>query len=137
MQTNSLTIFLWLCSSSALDDITATYYTLEFLWVCTDCIWIFTVACFVGWEGMDPFTDHHFDPSLREVLDKAMSSGECLLGGCTDSVVAFCTLMVKRDMLQPWPPPHQLQMQVNGVQLRPTPWPSFMVKGPCFVLVIE
>jgi hypothetical protein len=85
-----------------------------------------TVACFVGLEGMDPCTDHHFDPSLRDMLDKAISSGECLLGGCTDSVVVFCTLMVKRDVLQPWPPPHQLQMQGNGVQLSPTPWPSFM-----------
>ena len=108
MQTNSLSIFLWLCSSSALDDITATYYTLEVLWVCTRLHMDIYCSMFVGLEGMDPCTDHHFDPSLREVLDKAMSSGECLLGGCTDSVVVFCTLMVKRDVLQPWPPPHQL-----------------------------
>ncbi|CAD6343578.1 unnamed protein product [Miscanthus lutarioriparius] len=25
----------------------------------------------------------------------------------------------------PWPPPHQLEMLRDGVQLRPTPWPSF------------
>jgi hypothetical protein len=86
----------------------------------------FTITCSVGLEGMDPCTDHSFNPRLREVLDKAMSSGECLLGGCTDSMVVFCTLMVKRDVLQPWPPPHQLEKQGNGVQLRPTPWPSFM-----------
>jgi len=27
---------------------------------------------------------------------------------------------------QPWPPPEQFGTQGNGVQLRPTPWPSFI-----------
>ena len=57
-----------------------------------DCIWTFAVAYFVGLEGMDPCTDRCFDHSLRVVLDKAMFSRECLLGGCTDGMVVLCTL---------------------------------------------
>ncbi|CAD6210411.1 unnamed protein product [Miscanthus lutarioriparius] len=54
-----------------------------------------------------------------------MFSRECLLGGCTDGMVVLCTLLGKRVVLQPWPPPEQFGMQGNGVHLRPTPWPSF------------
>jgi hypothetical protein len=61
-------------------------------------------------------------PSWLDCNTKLVNSNQLYFGFWS----LFCLGWVAVQYRPPWPPPHQLEMLSDAVQLRPTPWPSFI-----------